>query len=83
MKARPIHLFFALCTMTAPLAAVAEAPHTAPNAPVTDFLRHAHGVCRMEGDRFTHFTEDDGVQGPEVWDLYMDSAGDVWFPVEG
>jgi ligand-binding sensor domain-containing protein len=24
-----------------------------------------------------------GVQGTEVWDLYEDSQGNIWFPAEG
>ena len=32
---------------------------------------------------FTHFTEEDGVQGLEAWDLYEDSEGNIWFPTEG
>ena len=31
---------------------------------------------------FTYFTEEDGVYGIEVWDLYKDSSGSIWFPSE-
>jgi len=46
------------------------------------FATHHNGVCRLDGDSFTHFTEKDGVRGTEVWSIYEDAAGDIWFPVE-
>jgi len=47
------------------------------------FATHHNGVCRWDGKSFTRFTAQDGVEGPEAWDLYQDRSGNIWFPTEG
>ena len=46
------------------------------------FATHHNGICYRVGDKFTHITAKDGVNGTEAWDLYEDPAGNIWFPIE-
>ena len=43
---------------------------------------HYSGVCRYDGESFVNVSEKEGLRGTEVWDLYQDRAGNIWFPVE-
>lgn len=46
------------------------------------FATHHNGVCRFDGESFSHFSAKDGVEGTEAWDLYEDKSGNIWFPIE-
>jgi streptogramin lyase len=41
------------------------------------------GVSRWDGTAFTHFTQEGLIQGPEAYNLYEDSHGNLWFTAEG
>ena len=36
------------------------------------------GVTRFDGESFTTFTEDDGLNSTFVWSLFVDTAGVIW-----
>jgi len=46
------------------------------------FATHHNGVCRYDGKSVINVTEESGLKGTEVWDLYQDRAGNIRFPVE-
>lgn len=47
------------------------------------FATHHNGLCRWNGESFTHYGKEHAVEGTEVWSLYEDSRGHIWFPSEG
>jgi len=39
-------------------------------------------VSKYDGTSFTNFTEEGIIAGDEVWSLYEDHDGHIWFPAE-
>lgn len=44
---------------------------------------HHGGISRFNGTSFDNFTCDRMIKGVEVWSLYEDTEGNIWFPAEG
>jgi len=42
------------------------------------FRRGGHGVCKYDGNSFTHFLKKDGLHSNEVTDLEFDKDGSIW-----
>jgi ligand-binding sensor domain-containing protein len=41
------------------------------------------GVSRYDGKSFTNLTINGDIPGGEVWSVYEDKMGNIWFPAEG
>ena len=38
---------------------------------------------RFDGNKFTHFTEAEGMSSPYVWSMHKDHSGNMWFGTDG
>lgn len=48
------------------------------------FATYHNGVCRRSGTSFTHIPTKEGFKGSKnAWDLYEDTSGNIWFPIDG
>lgn len=41
------------------------------------------GISYYDGKSFTNFTEKNEIGNNEVWNIYEDKKGDIWFSSEG
>jgi len=43
------------------------------------FARDGYGVCRYDGESFTHFLKKDGLHSNNVTEIEIDKDGSIWF----